>query len=79
MRVLCPRRSLARLLDVLGSWRSVLVYGGVGLLVSHLGGRRGEVFVALSGDTEGTGSAQGTAGLVHEQGPNPASASFLAG
>lgn len=45
-----PRRSLARLLDVLGSRGHVLLHGGVGLLVSHLRGRRGEVFVALSGD-----------------------------
>lgn len=36
---------------MLGSWRSVLVHGGVGLLVSHLGGRRGEVFVAPGDNT----------------------------
>ena len=46
-RALGPCRSLAGLLDVLGSRGHMLVYGGVGLLVSHLGGRRGEVFVAL--------------------------------
>ena len=50
MGALGPRRSLARLLDVLGSWGGVLVHGGMGLLVSHLGGRRREVFVALLGD-----------------------------
>lgn len=42
-----PSRSLARLVDVLGSMGRVLVHGGVGLLVSHLGGRGGEVLVAL--------------------------------
>lgn len=50
MEALGPRRSLARLLDVLGSRGRMLVHGGVGLLVSHLRGRRGEVFVALSRD-----------------------------
>lgn len=40
---------------MLGFWRSVFVYGGVGFLVSYLGGRRGEVFVVLLGDIEGIG------------------------
>lgn len=57
MRVLGPRQSLARLLDVLCPRGRVLVYGGVGLLVGHLGSRRGEVLVALAGDTESTGSS----------------------
>lgn len=46
-----PRRSLARLLDVRGPGGRVLVHGGVGLLVSHLGGRRGEVFVTPGDDS----------------------------
>lgn len=45
------RRSLARLLDVLGSRAWMLVYGGMGLLVGHLGSRRGKVFI-----TPGDGS-----------------------
>lgn len=56
VRVLGPRWSLARLLDMLGPWGGVSVYGGVGLLVGHLGGRWGEVLVALWEDTENTGS-----------------------
>lgn len=51
MRVLGPCRSLARLLDVRGPRGRVLVHGGVGLLVSHLGGCRGEVFVTPGDDT----------------------------
>lgn len=67
-------RSLARLLDVLGSMRRVLVHGGVRLLVSHLGGRRGEVLVALSEtQKEGMVSSYSLAGFVREQGPNPES------
>lgn len=74
-----PRRSLARLLDVLGPRRRVLVHGGMGLLVSHLGGCRGEVLVTLSGDTEQLGSRRagprhphahrGPVGRVMERGP----------
>lgn len=40
--VVGARRSLARLLDVLGSRAWMLVYGGMGLLVGHLGSRRGK-------------------------------------
>lgn len=39
------RRSLARLLDMLRSWRNVFVHGGVWLLVGHLCSRWREVFV----------------------------------
>lgn len=46
-----PRCSLARLLDVLGPRGRMLVHGGVGLLVGHLGGCWGEVFVAPGDDT----------------------------
>lgn len=49
--VVGARRSLARLLDVLGSRAWMLVYGGMGLLVGHLGSRRGKVFI-----TPGDGS-----------------------
>ena len=45
------RRSLARLLDMLRSWRNVFVHGGVWLLVGHLCSRWGEVFVTLWGDS----------------------------
>lgn len=51
VRALGPRRSLARLLDVLGSRRRMLVHGGMGLLMSHLGSCRGEVFVAPGDDS----------------------------
>lgn len=37
---------------MLGPRGWVLVHGGMGLLVSHLGGCWGEVLVTLSGDTE---------------------------
>lgn len=56
-RTLGPRWSLARLLDVLGPWGRMLVYGGVGLLVSHLGSCRGEIFVTLSETDECIGSS----------------------
>lgn len=51
MRALGSCRSLARLLDVLGPRGGVPVYGGVGLLVGHLGGRWGEVLVAPGDDS----------------------------
>ena len=57
VRALGSCRSLARLLDVLGPRGGVPVYGGVGLLVGHLGGRWGEVLVALREDTESTVSS----------------------
>lgn len=44
---------------MLGPMGRVLVHGGVGLLVSHLGGRRGEVLVALS-ETQKEGMASST-------------------
>lgn len=63
-RVLGPCRSLAGLLDVLGSRGHVLVYGGVGLLVSHLGGRWGEVFVAPGDHTGDEHSGFGRTGAL---------------
>ena len=56
VRVLGPLWSLARLLDVLGPRGGMPVYGGMGLLVGHLGGRWREVLVTLWEDTESTGS-----------------------
>ena len=56
VRALGPRRSLARLLDVLGPRGGVPVYGGMGVLVGHLGGCWGEVLVTLWDDMESTGS-----------------------
>lgn len=46
------RRLLARLLDMLRSWRNMFVYGSMWLLVGHLCSRRGEVFVTLWGKVE---------------------------
>lgn len=51
VRALGPRRSLARLLDVLGPRGGVPVYGGMGLLVGHLGGCWGEVLVTPGDDS----------------------------
>lgn len=62
VEALGSRRSLARLLDVLGSWGRMLVYGGVGLLVSHLRSRRGEVFVAPGNHTRDEHGRLGRAG-----------------
>lgn len=47
---------------MLGSRGRVLVYGGVGLLVSHLRGRRREVLVAPGNDTRDEHGRLGRAG-----------------
>lgn len=51
VRALGPRWSLARLLDVLGPRGGMPVYGGMGLLVGHLGGRWREVLVTPGDDS----------------------------
>lgn len=43
--------SLARLLDMLRSWRNMFVQGGMWLLVGHLCSHWGKVFVAPSNNT----------------------------
>lgn len=48
---------------MLGSMGRVLVHGGVGLLVSHLGGCRGEVLVTPGDDTGDVHGGFGRAGL----------------
>lgn len=45
------RWSLARLLDMLRSWRNMFVHGGMWLLVGHLCSCWGEVFVTPGNNT----------------------------